>query len=651
MKIRATLNPPVFFSSILLIFGFVLFGALMPQRANTLFSMIQKGIIEKLGWFYVLSVALFLIFVLYLAISRHGDVKLGADHSEPEFSYKSWFAMLFSAGMGIGLMYFGVAEPVMHFLSPPKMEAGTVEAAKEAMKITFFHWGIHAWAIYALVALALAYFSFRHQLPFTIRSAFYPLIGERIKGRLGDAIDTFAVISTMFGVATSLGFGVLQVNSGLSYLFEIPNTIWTQILLIAFITSLATISVVLGLSGGIKRLSELNLFLAIALMIFVLLAGPTLFIIQTFVQNIGAYLSDLTYKTFNLHAYEPTGWIGGWTIFYWAWWIAWSPFVGMFIARISKGRTIREFVIGVLMVPVGFTFLWLTVFGDSAIFLILKENLASLGSAVQADSTTALFKFLESLPFSFITSLLATILIITFFVTSSDSGSLVIDMLTSGGIKETPLWQRIFWSSSEGFVAAALLLAGGLGALQTASIIFALPFSIIMLFMAYGMHKALRIEAIKKEALKVQGAITFSPSHSPIPWQKRLKNLISRHKKSAITLFIQERVFEAITAVAQELEREGVLSKVKKGEGSISLEVLHGEEIDFLYEVRNRGYTSTTFIMSSESEDEIYQYHRAEVFLKEGSQGYDLMGYSKEQIIADILNQYRRHMQFLHLLR
>src|SRR5690606_34326311 len=330
----SSLNRPVFFGSALLILALVLYSVLLPEHAQEQFAWLQSWIIDKASWFYVLTVALILICCVFLAVSRYGDLKLGPDHSQPEYRNTTWFAMLFSAGMGIGLMFFGVAEPLMHFTAPPVGEAGTAQAAREAMKLTFFHWGLHAWAIYAIVALILAFFCFRHDLPLTLRSALYPLIGERIHGPIGHAVDTFAILGTVFGVATSLGYGVLQINSGFHHLFGLPVSTPVQIGLIAAICALATLSVASGLNKGIRILSEINLSLAVLLLLFVLAMGPTVFLLKTFVQNSGAYLSEIVSKTFNLYAYQPTDWIGGWTLLYWGWWLSWSPFVGLFIARI-----------------------------------------------------------------------------------------------------------------------------------------------------------------------------------------------------------------------------------------------------------------------------------------------------------------------------
>lgn len=364
---KDNLNPQVFFPSSIAIVCLLVFALWAPDTAETLFKNMQQAIVVNGSWFYVLSVAIILLVVVYLGASRYGEIRLGPDHAKPDYSLATWLSMLFAAGMGIGLMFFGVAEPLMHYLSPPTAEGGSIEAVREAMKTTFFHWGFHAWAIYAVVALILAYFSFRHNLPLTLRSALYPLIGERIYGWPGHIVDIFAVISTIFGVATSLGLGASQINSGLAYLFDIEVNSTNQILLMVGVILIAVVSVVSGLDKGVRRLSEANMILAIALLVFVLVLGPTVFLLKAYLQNTGAYLSDIVRNTFNLFAYDKSDWIGGWTIFYWGWWLAWAPFVGLFIARISRGRTIREFVFGVLLLPTAFTLLWMTVFGNSAI--------------------------------------------------------------------------------------------------------------------------------------------------------------------------------------------------------------------------------------------------------------------------------------------
>ncbi|MGY0219580.1 BCCT family transporter [Endozoicomonadaceae bacterium StTr2] len=647
---RYSLNPPVFWGAALLILCLVGYTIAFPESAGSQFGLLQASIMTNASWFYVAAVALILLCVAYLGLSRYGDIKLGPDHSEPDYSFGSWFAMLFSAGMGIGLMFFGVGEPVMHFLSPPVGEAGTIGAAKEALNITFFHWGLHAWAIYAIVALILAFFGYRHGLPLTLRSALYPLIGDRIHGWAGHAIDIFAILGTVFGVATALGYGVLQVNSGLNYLFDIEVSTQVQVVLIIVITALATLSVASGLDKGIRILSEANLGLGLLLMALIIILGPTVLLLQMFIQNTGSYLSDIVNKTFNLYAYEPNDWLGGWTLFYWAWWLSWSPFVGMFIARISRGRTIREFVLGVLFVPTALTFLWMTVFGNTSIDMIMHGGATELAEVVQSDVSLALFKFLEHFPASSVLSFLAIIMVVIFFVTSSDSSAMVIDMLASGGDSKTPVWQRVFWSSMIGVVAMVLMLAGGLKALQTATIATALPFSIILLVSAYGLMRALAVDAAKKESL-VQTTLTPKVGHKPIPWQARLNNLVHFPRRKDVKKFLDEIVIPAMESVAGELEKQGVESTIKVDEkrGVPILTVLHGDEHDFRYKVSLRSFIQPSFMVEEDEEER--KYFRAEVFLQEGGQDYDIMGYTREQVIGDIIDQYEKHMHFLHMVR
>ena len=488
-------NPVVFFSSIGVILVFIIFGVFFQERAGEVFDFIQASIVDYFGWFYVLSVAFFLVFIVIIYFSPFSKVKLGPDDSEPDYTNLSWFAMLFSAGMGIGLVFFSVAEPMYHYLSPPGAEGETTEAASEAMRLTFFHWGLHAWGIYIIVGMSLAYFAFRKGLPLTIRSAFYPLLGERIYGPIGNIIDILAIFGTMFGVATSLGIGVMQVNAGLEYLTGIGESTEIQILLIALITLAATISVVLGLDRGIKRLSNMNMSIALLLIVFLFIAGPSIFILNSLAETTGRYFQQIVATTFWVDAMgEEEGWLGTWTLFYWGWWIAWSPFVGMFIARVSRGRTIREFIRGVLLVPTAFTFIWLSVFGSTGLNIEIFQG----GGISGLEAEQMLFAVLEGFPFAAVTSLLATVLIITFFITSSDSGSLVIDMLASGGNTNPPKQQRIFWAVSEGAVAAVLLYAGGLAALQTAAITTGLPFAAVLVVMCLSLYKALNEEHKKK---------------------------------------------------------------------------------------------------------------------------------------------------------
>jgi choline/glycine/proline betaine transport protein len=651
---QSTLNPPVFYGSALLIIALVLYSTLAPDQAQAVFGQTQAWILLNASWFYVLSVALILITVVFLAVSRFGDIKLGPDHSQPDYGHGTWFAMLFAAGMGIGLMFFGVAEPLMHYANPPVGDPNTVAAAKEAMKLTFFHWGLHAWSIYAIVALILAYFCFRHDLPLTLRSALYPLIGERIYGPIGHAVDIFAILGTVFGIATSLGYGVLQINGGLNHLFDLPVSVPVQLGLIAGTCALATLSAASGLNKGIRVLSELNLALAVILMLVVLVLGPTVFLLQTFVQNTGGYLSEIVSKTFNLYAYEPTDWIGGWTILYWGWWLSWSPFVGLFFARISRGRTIREFVCGVLFVPAGFTLLWMTIFGDTAIHMVLHQGLTGLVDTVRQDSSLALFAFLEQFPFSTFLSLVAVAMVVVFFVTSADSGALVLDMLASGGRDETPLWQRLFWSILVGVVAMALLLADGLKALQAATIASALPFAMVLLAATWGLLKALRLDATKR-GIRYQSLNLSRPAQRQHGgWQRRLRNILMFPRRTHVTRFISEVVQPACLEVADELRKQGYEVEVLNGEeGRCKLNVGHGADVDFSYEVRPRPFLLPRFATREHGDDngDARKYFRAEVYLREGGQDYDVMGWSREEVIGDLLDQYEKHLHFLHVVR
>ncbi|KMJ47091.1 choline BCCT transporter BetT [Xenorhabdus khoisanae] len=656
VKTKTSINPPVFFFSAFFVIALVTFAGLKPKLADQWFKALQQDIFVNASWFYILAVALILLSVTYLGLSRYGNIKLGPDHAEPDFSYFSWFAMLFSAGMGIGLMFFGVAEPVMHYLSPPVGTPESIAAAKQAMKLTFFHWGLHAWAIYAIVALILAFFSYRHGLPLTLRSALYPIIGDKIYGPIGHAVDIFAVIGTVFGVATSLGYGVLQVNAGLNHLFDLPINETVQVVLIILITALATLSVVSGLDKGIRILSELNLGLAVLLLVLVVALGPTVLLLKSFVENTGGYLSEIVSKTFNLYAYEPksSNWLGGWTLLYWGWWLSWSPFVGMFIARVSRGRTIREFVTGVLFVPSGFTLMWMTAFGNSAIDLIANKGAKELAHTVQTDVSLALFNFLEHFPFPAVLSFIAMAMVVMFFVTSADSGAMVVDTLASGGANHTPVWQRIFWAGLMGVVAIALLVAGGLSALQTVTIASALPFSIILLISIYGLLKALRIDAYKKDS---QQMTTIAPpaSRNPIPWQRRLRNIVYYPKCSQVKRFMNEIIQKAMEMVAEELGKQNKIVVINdEMDDRIHFEVDFGENLNFVYEVRLRGYIQPAFALAGFEDDERSEeqkYYRAEVYLKEGGQDYDLMGWTQEQIIHDILDQYEKHIHFLHLVR
>ena len=646
-------NPAVFWPASLLSIIVIAMAALMPNVLNSVLDHIQTRIFHDLSWFYILAVGIILVGMVYLSFSRFGDIRLGPDHAKPDYDLVTWFAMLFSTGMGIGIMFFGVAEPVMHFLEPPTGAGGTVQAAREALELTFFHWGLHAWAIYASVGLMLSYFGYRHALPLTLRSALYPLIGDRIHGWMGNAVDIFAILGTVFGVATSLGFGVLQLNSGLSYLFDAPIGIEVQSILIVVITAIAATSVASGLNKGIKLLSQANLWLAVVLLILVFALGPTANLLKHFVENVGLYMSGIVSKTFNLYAYEPksSNWLGGWTLLYWGWWISWSPFVGLFIARISRGRTIREFVSGVLLIPAGFTLLWMTAFGNSAIELIMSGVGADLATSVKADVSTALFKFFEYFPMTQLLSVIGMLMVVIFFVTSADSGAFVADALASGGIRKTPAKQRVFWSALSGVGAMVLLWAGGLQALQTLTLLSALPFAVVLLIALFGLLKALRIDDFKRQSHQITN-VAPSLYRNPEGWRRRLGVIVHYPTYDQVKAYFNETIKPSMSDVVEAFKDEGLDASMNLVKDRASLVVHFPDVTDFLYEVRLVGYGNPEFTMADpdRDEDEEPSYVRAEVFLKEGGQDYDLMGWSREQIIHDVLDQYEKHLSFLRMV-
>ncbi len=501
-------NPPVFVGSAVVVLGFVLWGVVAPTTVSSVAGSVNSFITSNFEWLYIFGASAFVLLILWLMLSRFGSIKLGPNDSEPEYGNLSWFAMLFTAGMGIGLVFYAVSEPVTHFLTPPTGEGGTPEAAQNAMNYTFYHWGLHPWAIYIVLAVSLGYFSFRRGLPLRPASALYSLLGERIYGWPGALVDVLAVFGTLFGLATSLGIGGKQVGAGLETLFGIPNTTFVQVLIIIAITSVAVVSVMLGIDKGVRNLSLLNLWLAFALMVFVFVFGPTRDLINVLAANVGNYvqtLPSLGLETFPNGGEQAQGWQDGWTLFYWGWWISWAPFVGMFLARISYGRTIRAFVAGALFAPVGASMVWLTIFGDSALNILLEDPGNALADAAPENS---LFLLLEQLPVASFVATLASVLVVVvvvlFFATSSDSGSLVVDILTNGG-DPNPKWQqRLFWAVLEGAVAAVLLVAGAvsggdaLSALQAASIAAGLPFCIVLGLMGIGLVKALAGERIER---------------------------------------------------------------------------------------------------------------------------------------------------------
>lgn len=649
------MNPPVFYGAAILILLFAAVVIGFPQRAGEWLLAAQTWASQTVGWYYLLAMTLYLIFVVVTALSGYGKIKLGADHDEPEFSYLSWAGMLFAAGISITLFFFCVSEPLTHFLQPPQGEAGTQEAARQAMELLFLHWGLHGWGVFALVAMALAYFAYRHNLPLALRSALYPLIGKRINGPIGYTVDCFGIIATVFGLGADMGFGVLQLNSGLDYLYAIPHTHAVQMVLIVLMMGAAISVAVSGVDKGIRILSDINMLLACSLLLFVLFAGPTQHLLNTLVQNVGDYLGHLPGKSFDLYAYGgPSDWLGSWTVFYWAWWIAWAPFVGLFIARISRGRTIREFVFGVLFIPLGFTLAWMSIFGNSALEQALG-GASELGRVAIEQPSMALYQMLQNYPWSRAVITVTVLVSFVFFVTSADSGTVVLSTLSAHGGSaddDGPKWLRVFWGSVTALVTGGLLFAGSIDALKSAVVLTSLPFSLILLLMMWGLHKAFYMESQRQRARSHSLAPLMSGNGKRSGgWKRRLSQAVHFPSRDEVYRFMNDVVRPAISEVSEVFREKGLAvdAQLDPGNASLSLEIGHGEQHRFLYQVLMRGYFTPSFARAGMGG--LHLKNRAEVHLAEGSQDYDLMGYTKEQIINDMLDQYERHLQFLHLVR
>lgn len=657
------LNPIVFYGSAICILLFSLWGMFFTDNANTIIFATLEWISNTFGWYYFLAATIYLGFVIFVAASRFGNIRLGPEHSRPEYSLGSWAAMLFAAGIGIDLLFFCVAEPVTQFLAPPAGEGGTLEAARQATVWGMFHYGVTGWGMYALMGMALAYFSYRYNLPLTVRSALYPLFGRRVEGPIGHTVDIAAVIGTVFGIATSLGIGVVQLNYGLNYLFDLPEGLLVQGSLIILSVVLATVSVVAGVDKGIRRISEFNVILAVVLLLYVLFAGDTVFLLNALVLNVGDYVSRFPGMTLNTFAFDrPTDWLNAWTLFFWAWWVAWAPFVGLFLARISRGRTIREFVIGTLTIPFVFTLMWISIFGNSAISEILG-GAAEFGQTAMNSPEQSIYGLLEQYPGVLWTASLATLLGMLFYVTSADSGALVLGNFTSrlsSVHHDAPTRLRIFWSVVIGLLTLALLMTGGISALQSMVVIMGLPFSFVIFFVMAGLYRSFKKEAFKQDSLRASMAGQLSSrtggERDPRSWRKRLGRAMHFPNQRQARAFLDETARPAMEEVREELSRQGVRAEVveadieKDGEAlHLELNVSLGGEQNFTYQVWPRTFAMPSF--ARRANEARSRYYRLEVYLLEGSQGYDLIGYSREQVINDILDQYEQHLQFLHVSR
>ena len=652
MEKQTSFNPLVIGATLFFVVLLVAMILIAPEQTQTLLNTAKSGIFANFSWFYVLAFSVFLGFLVILSVSSLGNIKLGNDEEEPEFGFLSWLAMLFAAGMGVGLMFFGVAEPLTHYLSDNT--TGSAEhKQQEAFLHTLFHCGIHAWSVYGMIALALAYFGFRYKLPLALRSCFYPLLKERINGKLGDLIDIMALLATLFGIITTLGFGASQLGAGLHQLGWISeNSFSLQIVVIAVVMSLATFSAISGVGKGVKILSELNLTLAFCLLIFVLVAGPTLYLLSAFSDNIGTYLSNLVQLSFKTYVYEQEhiDWFSGWTILYWAWWCSWAPFVGLFIARISKGRTIREFIFGVLVIPSMFGILWFTVFGNTAIWLNNGEAAGILGQMISSPETL-LFKFLDYLPLSSVTGLVSLVVISLFFITSADSGIYVLNNIASRDKSlVAPRWQAMMWGILMSVVAIVLMQAGGLANLQTMTLLVALPFAMLMLLMCFSLWKGLNADK-KYFDTKVNPTSIFWTGDK---WKERLEQMMNQTQEKDILRFLKHTVLPAMRELRQELIGKYDLSVqintlFDQDEPAVELVIQKDLMRDFMYGVKSIGREVSEQLINDDNLPHIQHSMTYEpyTYFFDGRVGYDVQYMDQDELIADMLKHYERYLSLL----
>ena len=652
MEKQTSFNPLVIGATLFFVVLLVAMILIVPEQTQTLLNAAKSGIFANFSWFYVLAFSVFLGFLVILSVSSLGNIKLGNDEEEPEFGFLSWLAMLFAAGMGVGLMFFGVAEPLTHYLSD--ITTGSAEhKQQEALLHTVFHWGIHAWAVYGTIALALAYFGFRYKLPLALRSCFYPLLKERINGKLGDLIDIMALLATLFGIITTLGFGASQLGAGLHQLGWISeNSFSLQVVVIAVVMSLAIFSAISGVGKGVKILSELNLTLAFCLLIFVLVAGPTLYLLSAFSDNIGTYLSNLVQLSFKTYVYEQehTGWFSGWTILYWAWWCSWAPFVGLFIARISKGRTIREFIFGVLVIPSMFGILWFTVFGNTAIWLNDGEAAGTLGQMISSPETL-LFKFLDYLPLSGVTGLVSLVVISLFFITSADSGIYVLNNIASRDKSlAAPRWQAVMWGVLMSVVAIVLMQSGGLANLQAMTLLVALPFAMLMLLMCFSLWKGLNADK-KYFDTKVNPTSIFWTGDK---WKERLEQMMNQTQEKDILRFLKHTVLPAMRELRQELIGKYDLSVqvntlFEQDEPAVELVIQKDSMRDFMYGVKSIGREVSEQLINDDNLPHIQHSMTYEpyTYFFDGRVGYDVQYMDQDELIADMLKHYERYLSLL----
>ena len=646
---------PVFLASVIGITAMALWAIVSPSQAESVISSVVAQVTTGFGWVYIALATTILVFVLFLGISRYGNVRLGPDHSRPEFSTFAWASMLFAAGIGTDVMFYSVVEPVTQYMAPPTGEPETVEAAREATVWTLFHYGISGWAMYALMGLALGYFAYRMNLPLAVRSALYPIFGKRVDGALGHAVDTAAVLGTVFGVATSLGIGVVFLNVGLNMAFGVGIGTGAQIGLAVLAVVMAAVSATTGVDKGIRFLSQLNVLLALGLAAWVLVTGKTSFILNAVVLNVGDFVSTFPAKTMQTFPFvDNAEWMSYWTLFFWAWWIAWASFVGLFLARISRGRTIRQFVAGTMIIPFSYIVMWVSIFGNAALDRVRGGDADFAETAQQFDGS-GFFVLLQDYPAGGFLIVLATFVGLLFYVTSADSGALVMGNLSSrlrSVQDDAAPWMRIVWAAVTGLLTIAMLLVGGIVALQYATIIFAVPFAFVLIAVMFGLWKALRVEARRADSGTHHLPTMLSARASREEretWKARLERAVNFVGVDDASRYLVDIIVPALVEVAEELNRRGVETTVSTGDGERPFGELRTSEMPHPFVYRVAVTESPVPTYGGRMIGDRDRYARLEVHLEEGGQDYDVMGYSGNQVIHDCLDQYERHLEFLRL--
>lgn len=646
IKLKSTFNKSIILPGLLIILGSAIVCALFSKQAEIILASVKNYISHEFGWVYIFTVAIIFITMLILALSPLGNIRLGPDNSHPQYSFMSWMSMLFSAGMGIGLIYFGVAEPMQHYVDPAFPD--TVNAAKDALLMSGFHWGIHAWCIYGILGLILAYFSYRYRLPLALNSALYPLLKGNINGWAGNAINVFALVGTFFGVATSLGFGAMQLDAGLQYLGFINDSFFYVALIIVVVMTCSVVSSISGVDKGVKILSNTNLIVMVLLMFAVLFMSPTVHLIESYSEGLGYYCSRFVDLTFNTRAFEPQGktWYNEWTVYFWAWWIAWAPFVAMFIARISRGRTVREFILGVTLIPSLFVFLWMTIFGNGAIWV--DQNVAGGAlSAIAGNPDILLFKFFSYLPWSTLLTAVALISLAIFFVTSADSSIIVMNGISSRHGVKPPKWQNILWGVLMAGIAISLLSVGGLSTLQSVTLVAALPFAVVILLLIFCLCRAMLSDHAYHEAGYAYGSNNWDGKQ----WKERLSRILSLYNKADASNFITNIVLPAFEEVVEELNKNNVHAAIRRHKQKrprLEIVIPHDNLRNFVYGVEIQPQHISESIIEEGNTPDDYDVNVAYVpvtYFGDGREGNNIQYLTKDEVIADIMREYERFIE------